>query len=239
MRNQVVKLSDEEIRLAKELEAEEAELEKAEKEPAREEREEPDFENERRIDPTPLWDTHEPANAGANLKALKEAREEIIQKFEDGEISAADYADHMERVDDLRNDIKLKQRFARMAVEENEAAKDSAWWSAVDMFMTGPGRAINTDAKRIAFDQYVQKVTGDYSNSHLSNRAQLALAKKMFDRDFAGSNFSAGADYAPASRSGGRADFAALDRLADSDPAAFEKRIASMSEEAREAYLER
>jgi hypothetical protein len=186
-----------------------------------------------RRDPTPLWDTQEPDNAAANLKALKEARAEIVQKFEDGEITAQEYADHMERVDELRSDIKFAQRKARLAVEQVEYAKDSSWWSAVNKFMAGPGRDIaKNDARKIAFDEYVKKVTGDIANHKLTDRAQLELAHRMFKADFGG---GFGGDTSSAHGSGG-SDFAALDRLAESNPREFERHVAKMTDDERAAY---
>jgi hypothetical protein len=235
----VARLTDEEIRLAREVDAEIEAVEKAERgEPEQAKASEPDPESELRRDPTPLLDTEAP-DIAPHLAALAEQKAKIVESFDNGEITAREYSDALEAISDRRDDLRFLRRKAEFAKEQNKRAIDAAWGNAVDRFMKTTGKGINTDARRIAFDEYVKRVTGDAAFSHLSDRAQLAKAHKLFLKDFGGSNLSAGADDPPASRGISPGDFAALDRLADSDPAAFEKRIASMSEEAREAYLER
>jgi hypothetical protein len=226
-------ITETERALALELEAEEAALEKAAQEPEIARADHGGDEYEQRIDPKPILDTSEPENATERLAALSEQKAALVQKFDDGEITAREYSDALETLSDRREDIKFAQRKARMASEQVEYVKDSAWWSAVDKFMAGPGRDIaKNDARKIAFDEYVKKVTGDAANARLSDKAQLELAHRMFKADFGG---GFGGDSSSAHGSGG-SDFATLDRLAESNPREFERRVAKMTPAEREAY---
>lgn len=158
----------------------------------------------------------------------------------DGEITAAEYRDGLRQAADAREELRWKQRKADLAREFTETAESNAWYSAVDKFMgtTGAGIAKN-EAATIAFDQYVKKVTSDPANQKLSDRAQLEKAHKLFVADF-GAAFG-GPAHQPAG-DGGRGDlgggkYAALDRLAESDPMAYERALAKMSDAEQAEYL--
>lgn len=100
--------------------------------------------------------------------------------------------------------------------------------------MAGPGKGIaSSEAKKIAFDSYVKRVTGDSANARLSDRAQLEKAHKAFLADFGGSfSRQAGKEASPSRETGG-SDFAAIDRL---EGLAYERAIAKMTPAEREAY---
>jgi len=227
-------ITEEERKLALELEAELQAEEKAAQDPAPRKEPEPDQEPELRRDPSPAFHVQIPHDAAERLAELSQARADVVRMFEDGEITAREYSDGLERISDRREDIKTRQRMASAAKESHERALDSEWRSNVDRFMAGAGKNIKArgEAAMIAFDSYVQKVTGDAANSRLSDRAQLAKAHKAFLADFGG---SFGGDTSSAHVNGG-SDFAALDRLAESNPREFERRVAGMTDDEREAY---
>jgi hypothetical protein len=123
----------------------------------------------------------------------------------------------------------------------DEQAKDGAWYREVDRFLSTTGAAVaKNEMTKTAFDRYVRAVTADPANQHLSDRAQLEKAHKLFVSDFGAASFGAGA-HQPASdgarddMGGGR--FAALDRLAEADPMAYEQAYAKLSEAEQAAYL--
>jgi hypothetical protein len=85
---------------------------------------------------------------------------------------------------------------------------------------------------------------GDPANQRLSDRAQLEKARKAFMADF-GDGFSGKApvarqdDWSPAAEAESMGDggkFAVLDRLAESDPRAFENAIGRLSREDQDRY---
>jgi hypothetical protein len=116
-----------------------------------------------------------------------------------------------------------------------------------------------------AFDLHVRKVTGDPANKGLSNRAMLSKAFKLFSDELASAGGPA-VDKKPAAdgqqtgkkSAGGKKEvvptlaripasdveetgdggkFAALDRLADQDPTAYEKAFERPTPAEQEAYL--
>lgn len=200
---------------------------------------------ELRRDPTPLLDTHVPADLPQRLAALDEEKTELVQKFDYGEISAREYSDGLQVIADKRSDVEWMRRKADFAREQHELAITKNWNKTVEEFMTTTASDITAkgEAALLAFDSYVRKVTADPSNARLSDRAQLAKAHKLFVADFGklsaarrasdyGAEPGSAADHARDSR-----DFAHLDRLADSDPIAYEAAIARMSPDDIDKYL--
>lgn len=197
-----------------------------------------------RHDPAPILRARTPDSAAAVLDRISQFESDVERRFYDGELNAREYRDGLRQVSEAREEVRWKQRKADLAREFTETAESNAWYSAVDGFMstTGAGIAKN-EAATIAFDQYVKKVTADPANQKLSDRAQLEKAHKLFVADF-GPAFG-GKSETPAPKpagDGGRSDlgggkFAALDRLAESDPMGYERALAKMSDAEQAEYL--
>lgn len=237
---------------------------KADEKPAGEEKtaEEQEDEAELRRDPAPLLSTEAPKDIETRLTALADEKAALIQKFDDGEITAREYSDGLEEISQKRNDIDWEKRKAEIGREAHERAITDAWERDVSDFMSTTARKIaeKGEPALLAFDSYVKKVTGDPQNARLSNRAQLEKAHKAFMADFGGtfggdpkSDPKTAADSpkpkkerlvpptlarVPASdmENVDEGKFAALDRLANTDPLAYQKRIAKMSAAEREEY---
>jgi hypothetical protein len=153
--------------------------------------------------------------------------------FEDGDITAAEYRRAMREAADKRDEIKWAKQKADLAADMQEQAESRAWSKAVRDFMSTTGAAIKSDPMRRTFDRYVRRVTGDAANAHLSDKAQLAKAHRMFTSDMQ----AGAAEAADAGGGTGHADFSAIDRMTDSDPLRAEEALARMSSEEIERYL--
>jgi hypothetical protein len=190
-------------------------------------------EDEMRAAPVAPFAAAEPANADEHLKIVADYEARAEQMFEDGDITAAEYRRAMREAADKRNDLKWQQHKAELAADMQRQVEDRAWTKAVRDFMSTTGAAIKSDPMRRAFDRYVQQVTGDAANSHLSDKAQLAKAHRLFMSDM-----QAGATEAQEMRDGaGVTDFSTIDRMIDSDPLRAEEALARMSPEEIERYL--
>jgi len=192
-----------------------------------------DDEDEMRADSVAPFAAAEPANADQHLKIVADYEARAEQMFEDGDITAAEYRRAMREAADKRDEIKWAKQKADLAADMQRQVEDRAWSKAVREFMSTTGAAIKSDPMRRTFDRYVQQVTGDAANSHLSDKAQLAKAHRMFMSDM-----QSGA--AEAQEMGGGAshtDFATIDRMIDSDPLRAEEALARMSPEEIERYL--
>jgi hypothetical protein len=195
-----------------------------------------------RADPALILTARAPDNAAAVLDRVDQFEELIQTQFEDGEITSQKYRDGLRQAAEKREEVNWAQRKAELAREMDEQAKETAWYREVDRFMSTTGAAIaKSEAVKIAFDEHVKAVTSDPANQNLSDRAQLEKAHKLFMADM-GEAFGAPSARQPASHGecsdmdgGGR--FAALDRLAETDPMAYERAVAKMSEAEQAAYL--
>ncbi len=194
-----------------------------------------------RDDPAPILNARAPDNAGAVLDRVGAFEDKIERQFYDGEITSREYRDGLRQAADAREEVRWSQRKADLAREMDEQAKEAAWYKEVDRFLSTSGAAVaKNDMTKTAFDRYVREVTADPANQHLSDRAQLEKAHKLFMNDF-GPGFGSAPAHQPAG-DGGRGDlgggkFAALDRLATTDPLAYEKAIAKMSDAEQAEYL--
>lgn len=198
---------------------------------------------ELRNDPAPILTAKAPDQAHATLARCAEFEEEASRRFEEGEITAREYRDFLQRAADAREQARWDQRKAELASEMTQQAQDRAWYSEVDRFMATTGVQIaRSHSAKIAFDEHVKAVTADPANHRLSDRAQLDKAYKLFMQDVGGALGVAqrAAAYDAMGDQGGRAvggsDFAALDRLAETDPMAYERAVARMSPEEVDLY---
>ncbi|RTL88120.1 MAG: hypothetical protein EKK29_05975 [Hyphomicrobiales bacterium] len=198
-------------------------------------------------DPAPILDTRAPEDLPQRLVALDEQKAELVSRFDDGELTAREYSDALEAIADQRDDVRWQSRRAEFAREQQEQAIEHNWNREVESYMRGPAKDITAkgEAALLAFDAYVKKITADPANARLSDKAQLAKAHKLFLADFDGfgrlpaSRSPRAYEPEPGSRadhSRDAADFAALDRLAETDPRAYERRISRMSADERQAY---
>lgn len=194
------------------------------------------------------------------LKALDDAEATLEAQFDDGDITASEYRKGLREVADKRATLQWEGQKAELAASMREQAETNAWDADVREFMAGPAaHVMASNALVQTFDAYVRQVTGDAANTGLSNKAQLAKALRLFDTDM-GKAFGKPAPKgdAPAptptpkgkreipptlarvpqadieDMSGGK--FSALDRLAETDPDAYEAAVAKMSASEFEAY---
>ncbi|QGM97705.1 hypothetical protein [Methylocystis parvus] len=194
-----------------------------------------------RADPAPILNVRAPENASAVLDRVSQFENDVERRFYDGEITSHEYRDGLRQAAEAREEVRWSQRKADLAREMDEQAKEAAWFREVDRFLSTTGAAVaKNDMTKTAFDQYVKEVTADPTNQHLSDRAQLEKAHKLFVADF-GPAFGTPAAHQP-SGEGERGDlgggkFATLDRLAESDPMGYERALAKMSDAEQAEYL--
>lgn len=202
-----------------------------------------------------------PENIEEIITAISSEEDALAQKFDDGDITAREYRDGLNRLNAQRDELNWNKRKADLAREMEDTAKANAWQKEVSDFMTTTAAHITkSHAAMIAFDDVVKKVTSDPANLNLSDRAQLDKAYKIFMNEVgeafgiqpqqsqqtkatapapkAARNIPPTLAKVPASDmedlDGGK--FAALDRLAAADPVAYESAVAKMSEAERAQY---
>ena len=202
-----------------------------------------------------------PENADELMSQLAQEEESLAQKFDDGDITAREYREGLNKLSEQRDEIKWATREASLASKMQRQAEENAWHKDVQDFMTTTAAHITkSHAAMVAFDDVVKKVTADPNNANLSNRAQLEKAFKAYNDEMATAfgvkpqEQTKPAPTAPAPKNqrvipptlarvpaaepenidGGK--FANLDRLAATDPVAYEAAVAKMSEAERAQF---
>ena len=188
----------------------------------------------------PILVVKEIPQAGAALRVLDDHEADLQAKFDEGEITSGELASGLRELQSHRNEITWALRKNELAVEMQQTHEDEKWNKAVRDFMSKDGKTIaKNEALATAFDSIVRKVTADHTNANLSFRKQLEKAHKLFNADVARAGFSFDGGFDGNNMaSGGSANFAALDRLADTNPAKFEKAFAALSADEQLAYLD-
>jgi hypothetical protein len=206
-----------------------------------------------------------PKDAKERLETLEADEAKLEDQFNDGDITAKEYRTGLRKIEDERKDVEWAVKKAELATEMQREAIDNLWEKDVGDFMRTTAAPIaKSETLLTAFDVHVKRVTGDPENGKLSNRAMLAKAYKDFQAELAPLTGKSDApdpkggkasDPQPEKRrpgvpptlarvpaaeledtgDGGR--FAALDRLADENPVAYEKALAAMSPAEQAAYL--
>lgn len=202
---------------------------------------EPDY----RADPAPILAATPVPNADAMLQQLAQAEDNLAQQFDEGDITAREYREGLNRLSDQRDDVRWALRKNDLAHEMKETAEKAAWHREVKEFMTrGPGAGLTkSHAAMVAFDEVVKQVTSDPANDRLSDRAQLQKAFKIYTQDMAKAGYGS-SDQIETARAlgdmgGGRggADFGSIDSMiAKGDLSGVERALARMSKDERDRY---
>ncbi len=208
-----------------------------------------DAEYELREDIEPLLKADMPAN-GAEIESRIDAEEVRLSKlFDEGDITSDEYRQAQRELNSHREELNWRRRKAELARDMSSQAETAAWNAEVARFMTTTGADIAKSMTRMkAFDNIVRDVTSDPARKNLTDRAQLALAYKLYQQEF-GSGSPAGrrddsmsTASAPGSMGSGSANavsFDKIDKLAESDPRAYERAVAKMSPEEFDRFANR
>lgn len=209
----------------------------------------------------PLIRAEDTSAATARLAAIDTEAEDLATRFDDGDLTAKEYAAELKKLEAERRDLDWSVRKASLAVEVAEQQAAQAWFGAVNEFLAEHPE-INPENKLVyaSFDLAVRSVTGDEANAGLTSRQKLAKAYESWSAAFnikpAGKPAAAerpAAPPAPPARpkmppslanlpaadvtSVEDGKYAALDRLAETSPMAFEAALERMSEAERDAYM--
>lgn len=210
-----------------------------------------------RREEVPLLSAEVPANANTRLKEIEDAKDALAQKFDDGELSAKEHMAQLRELDKEADGIKQAIFKADISKEMQAKEVERNWMSDVDRFLAEHPEISKNELVYNAFDAVVRKVTGDDANSKLSNLGFLTKAygiwadqlgikaakadpetkepgKKADEPAKKGRNIPPTLGRGvPASDISSVDDgkYAALDRLRDADPIAFENALSRMTDD--------
>lgn len=213
-----------------------------------------------RVQPVPLIRAEVPADIEAQKTAIETQRDEIAQKFEDGDMTAREFQAENRKLDKQDNDLDWLVRKAELSAETTQAQTEATWYKSTSDFLADHPEIMKNELVYNAFDAVVRKITGDKANHGLSDRKQLEKAHAEWAEALGITVDPAAkpaADKKPAVAAKAKRDlppnlgtvpaatasetddgkYAALDRLIETDPLAYEAALAKMTPAESDAYL--
>ena len=206
--------------------------------------------------PRPVFEAPDvPADVDDQIAAAKLAKIKLAEKFDEGEITAVEYAKQTEELNDFQRELENKRFKAQLAAESQQSRELDSWEETCSDFLSAHPEISTSKLRYDSFDYAVRLVTGDQANSGLTGAQQLEKAYRTWVTEL-------GIQVDQPAQSGAKPDpkkprvvpnigslpaaqandtddgkFAYLDRLADSDPLKYEATLAKLSDADREAYL--
>ena len=206
--------------------------------------------------PRPVFEAPDvPADVDDQIAAAKLAKIKLAEKFDEGEITAVEYAKQTEELNDFQRELENKRFKAQLSAESQQSRELDSWEETCSEFLSAHPEISKSKLRYDSFDYAVRLVTGDQANAALTGAQQLEKAYQTWVTEL-------GIQVDQPAQSGAKPDprkpkvvpnigslpaaqandtddgkFAYLDRLADSDPLKYEATLAKLSDADREAYL--
>ena len=210
--------------------------------------------------PRPVFESPDvPDDVDDQISAAKLAKIKLAEKFDEGELTAVEYAKQVEELNDFQRDLENKRFKAQLAAESQQTRELESWEDTCQAFLSKHPEISQSRLRYDSFDYAVRLVTGDPDNANLTGTQMLEKAHQNWVSEL-GIQVKAPAQQQkqepenkpakqqpvvpnigslPAAQASDTDDgkFAYLDRLAESDPLKFEAQLAKLSDADREAYL--
>lgn len=213
----------------------------------------------------PVFVAEVPADAEAKLADIASKKEALITQFDDGDITAKEYQKELDGLMKEERQIELAVHEAQLASKMEQQRQQNEWTATVNGFITENPRynpqtsprmyqMLDMEVRAVASSDEFKSRTDSTAGRLILQRAHENLAKELgFEAKPAGQQPAAkekakpvpkpelppSLHSAPAAEAndvtGGK--YAVLDRLASTDPLAYEERLMKLSDAEREAYL--
>jgi len=207
--------------------------------------------------PAPILVAEAPSDADAKLADIATKKDDLAQKFDDGDITAKEYHSQLDALNKQERGIEMAQHKAQMANEMAEQQRLNAWYTQAQAFAIERGytdqrrmnlidaevRAVATADPTLTGMQVLQKAHQNLIDAGLApNVAAKPAAPTAAPAAQAKSKpveLPPSIHKLPAADvdDTGAGEFAELDRLASTDPLKYEQTLAKMSEAQRDRYL--
>ena len=219
-----------------------------------------DVENDDKLDdpikPTPLFKAELPADIEAKRTALDTQEDDLVKKFDEGDITFAEYNKELRSLNRERADLDRAELKAELAQEAQQSQVEQTWQTTANTFVAEHPLISKNETTWSSFDAIVRRVTAEtMQKGEQPSRRDLEKAYKQWTEDLgitdAGIQKSQSKQKkqnivppnlgkVPAATANDTDDgkFAHLDRLAESDPLAFEAALAKMSDAQRDEYMQ-
>lgn len=208
------------------------------------------------IKPTPLFKAELPADIEAKRTALDTQEDDLVKKFDEGDITFAEYNKELRSLNRERADLDRAELKAELAKEAQQSQVEQTWQTTANTFVAEHPLISKNETTWSSFDAIVRRVTAEtMQKGEQPGRRDLEKAYKQWTEDLGISD--AGTEKlqpkqkkqnvvppnlgkVPAATANDTDDgkYAHLDRLAESDPLAFEAALAKMSDAQRDEYMQ-
>lgn len=197
-----------------------------------------------------------PEDYTQRVEANEQAMDELAQKYDDGDISFAEYNKGMRKLNGEALDLREVKIRAEISDSSTNNAVQQHWETSMGSFINEHPEAVSTDIRRHAFDQILREVTAPVMQAGgMPGRAEIDKAFARLAQEFGLDAKKPAAEQRqekqpnkvppvlgglPAASATATEDgrWAQLDRLMDSDPIRYEAEIAKLSEADKDAYLQ-
>ena len=208
------------------------------------------------IKPTPLFKAELPADIEAKRTALDTQEDDLVKKFDEGDITFAEYNKELRSLNRERADLDRAELKAELAQEAQQSQVEQTWQTTANTFVAEHPLISKNETTWSSFDAIVRRVTAEtMQKGEQPSRRDLEKAYKQWTEDLgiadAGIQKSQpkqkkqnivppNLGKVPAATANDTDDgkFAHLDRLAESDPLACEAALAKMSDAQRDEYMQ-
>lgn len=208
--------------------------------------------------PAPLIRDELPPDAAEKLAAIKDSKAVLAKRLDEGDITTGEYVTQLDVLNEQMKTLEFAMFQSKLSRDVARQQAEAAWFADVRGFMADHPEIHASKLLFQSFDLVVREVTEDKNNHGLSNVKQLEMAHKIWTEQLGikpTANDNAGKAAAPPAAKpkppapptlgalpasnmeqvdDGR--YAALDRLMDTDPLAFEKALERLSERELEDY---
>lgn len=196
-----------------------------------------------------------PADAEARLTEIATQKADLLAKFDDGDVTAKEFQQQLDALAKQERQIERQQDRAEIAASMDQQRLTNEWLATCNSFVER--NAIYKDNPRLykALDAEVRDLAAKPETANWSGQKFLDEAHKALKQAFNLPDAAAASADKPGVKprrelppnlakvpaadvedtSGNR--YAAMDRLMNSDPLAYEEAVAKMSPSERDAYM--
>lgn len=214
----------------------------------------------------PILVAEAPADAEAKLSDIAIKKDELLTKFDDGDMTAKEYQRELDALNKQEREIELAVHKASLAAEMEQQRQKNEWISTVNRFIVANPvydpqksprlyRALDAEVRDLAVKPEAANWTGEQilAEAHKNLAAEFGFAAQKEAQDDIAKNALKNAKKhpipkpdlpptlakVPAAQVSDTAGgkFAALDRLMTADPIKYEEALMKLSDAERAEYL--
>lgn len=206
------------------------------------------------VQTAPVLVAQAPADLDAKLAEIATKKDALITAFDDGDITAKEYQVQLDAIGKEERKIERDVDKAQLAAEMDQQRQQNDWVATVNNFIAGTDyasnqrlhRALDMEVRDVAVSeegkamnglQILQRAHANLIDAGLVKAAAAAPGKPAAKA--AKPNLPPNLAHVPAAQISdtGEGRYANLDRLAGSDPIAYEAQLGKLSDSERAAYL--